>query len=450
MAVHRDEGIDLPDRDRCARRRWTKWLWWAIVVSLLAGGLYFASLRHHWRAEFHQRIETIHAAGFPVTGQELDAWYPWPQAGENAANWITGAATLQRKLDPETWKPLESLVGRGGERQNPSAPLPGDLKELLERYVRDNAKALESLHEAAAIAECRYPVDLSQGPSVLMTHISDVHEGCRLLCLEAVLHAENKDPNGTARDIHAVLYVARSLDREPMMISPLVRMAAANVATVALERAMNQTEFREEQLEGLQKAFSDTRGTDGLLRALAGTRCMGLIVYERPQALDRRDFDLPLPVPLLEAYDALGLSAREGIVFLDYMDECVRIVQLPTFERPAAIEAAEAHLRARRGVFLRQSTYMAGLIRRETHEVAWREVAATSLAVQRYDLAHGNLPESPGQLVPDYLAAVPVDPFDGLPLRFKRTDRGFAVYSVGEDCKDDSGKEEPRKKQGET
>jgi hypothetical protein len=395
-------------------------------------------------------VEAIRAAGFPVTGKELDAWYPWPQAGENAANWITGAATLQQKLDPEARKPLDLLVARGGERQSPTEPLSGDLKEFLERYVRDNSKALQSLHEAAVIAECRYPVDLSKGPSVLMTHLADVREGCRLLCLEAVLHAENKDPNGTVKAIEAVLRVAQSLDKEPMVISHLVRLAAASVATVALERALNQVMLGEGRLAELQKAFGDTHGADGLLRALAGSRCMSLILYGRPQALDRQDFNLPLPVPLLEAYEALGFSAREGVVCLDYLEECLRIVPLPAFERAVAIEAAEIRLRARRGVFLRQFGYMSGMIRREIHETAWMEIAAVALAVERRRLARGSLPESLGQLVPDYLSAVPVDPFDGLPLRFKRTDRGFAVYSVGEDRKDDGGKEEPRKKQGET
>jgi hypothetical protein len=46
-------------------------------------------------------------------------------------------------------------------------------------------------------------------------------------------------------------------------------------------------------------------------------------------------------------------------------------------------------------------------------------------------------------LVPEYLAAASEDPFDGKPLRYKRLDRGYAVYSVGDDCKDDGGKPQP-------
>jgi hypothetical protein len=450
MAAHRDEDAVSSERGRRSPRRWTKWLGWAILVSLVAGSLHFLTLRHHWRAGFHKRVEAIHAAGFPVTGEELDAWYPWPQAGENAANWITGAATVQQKLDQEQWKPLEVLVGRRSERPPLAEPLSAELKVLLEQFVQRNSKALESLHQAAAIPECRYPVDFSQGPSIQIPHIGDVRDGCRLLGVEAAWQAESGNSKGAAEAVEAILQVAGSLDKEPIMMSHLVRMAGANVAIGPLERALSRVEFTDEQLARLQQAFGDVHGEDGLLRAVAGSRCMYLVAFQRPQALDREQFNHLPPVPLLEAYSALGFSARDGIAFLDHMDECMRIVQLPAFQRPAAVDAADARLRAKRGLFVHEFGYAAFFIRREMQGAAWMELAAAALAVERYRLARGSLPESLGQLVPGYLAAVPVDPFDGLPLRFQRTDRGFAVYSVGEDRKDDGGKEEPRKKEGET
>ena len=49
----------------------------------------------------------------------------------------------------------------------------------------------------------------------------------------------------------------------------------------------------------------------------------------------------------------------------------------------------------------------------------------------------GNLPETLQALVPDYLPAVPRDPFDGQPFRYS-TERRI-IYSVGEDLTDDGG-----------
>lgn len=61
------------------------------------------------------------------------------------------------------------------------------------------------------------------------------------------------------------------------------------------------------------------------------------------------------------------------------------------------------------------------------------ELAGTRLlvALHRYRRANGALPERLDDLVPAFLPAVPVDPFDGAPFRYDRG-RGL-VYSVGED-----------------
>lgn len=56
------------------------------------------------------------------------------------------------------------------------------------------------------------------------------------------------------------------------------------------------------------------------------------------------------------------------------------------------------------------------------------------VACRLYDMRHGRLPETLDRLVPELLAEVPRDPFDGAPFRYARQDG--VVYSVGEDLKD--------------
>jgi hypothetical protein len=65
--------------------------------------------------------------------------------------------------------------------------------------------------------------------------------------------------------------------------------------------------------------------------------------------------------------------------------------------------------------------------------------AAVALAVERYRLAHGAWPASLGDLTPGLLPSVPLDPFDGKPLRFRRLADGVVVYAVGPDGTDDGG-----------
>jgi hypothetical protein len=61
------------------------------------------------------------------------------------------------------------------------------------------------------------------------------------------------------------------------------------------------------------------------------------------------------------------------------------------------------------------------------------------IALKRFRIARERLPASLADLVPDYLPDVPVDPFDGKPLRYSAEKR--LIYSVGEDLKDSGGSE---------
>ena len=75
------------------------------------------------------------------------------------------------------------------------------------------------------------------------------------------------------------------------------------------------------------------------------------------------------------------------------------------------------------------------------HNNARLRTVRVGLAIERYRLANGKLPENLAELVPAYLDTVPKDPFDGQELRYKRIEKGYVVYSIGEDGSDDGGEE---------
>ena len=67
------------------------------------------------------------------------------------------------------------------------------------------------------------------------------------------------------------------------------------------------------------------------------------------------------------------------------------------------------------------------------------QLAATRalLAMKAFKVEKGRLPETLDELVPEYLEAVPLDDFDGKPLRYNPEKK--VVYSVGEDLVDGGG-----------
>jgi hypothetical protein len=77
----------------------------------------------------------------------------------------------------------------------------------------------------------------------------------------------------------------------------------------------------------------------------------------------------------------------------------------------------------------------------ELKAVAQVRLAVTALAVERCRSAHGGrVPELISEITPNFLSAIPSDPFDGRPLRFKQLEKGYVIYSIGEDLTDDGGK----------
>src|SRR5256885_11830087 len=84
---------------------------------------------------------------------------------------------------------------------------------------------------------------------------------------------------------------------------------------------------------------------------------------------------------------------------------------------------------------------------REAEGIVSVRISIAALAAEQFRLINGHLPKNLNDLVPRFLQAVPLDPFDGAPLRYKLLTEGYVVYSIGPDGLDDGGKEPRTKRQ---
>ena len=69
-----------------------------------------------------------------------------------------------------------------------------------------------------------------------------------------------------------------------------------------------------------------------------------------------------------------------------------------------------------------------------------QDLVPVVFALAAYRADHGEYPKDLAALAPKYLPAVPQDLFSGGPIRYKREDGGYVVYSVGQNGKDDGGR----------
>jgi hypothetical protein len=141
-----------------------------------------------------------------------------------------------------------------------------------------------------------------------------------------------------------------------------------------------------------------------------------------------------------------GLTDRTTIVYLDMMEDYIEAARLPEDKRQRAIEAIDArYARESGGGFLLADVTAANarIVLINLRGIARLRAGGVALAIQRYRLASGKLPDTLADLIPAYLDAAPLDPFDGNEMRYEKLGPGFVVYSIDEDLRDDAGAERP-------
>jgi len=367
-----------------------------------------------------------------------------PENAENAAYTIIDAFSYYKPWDEEKLKSLP-VVGRA-ELPPRTEPLGEEMKALITQYVADNNEALELLHAGAAIEHSRYPIDLNAGFEATVPYLSEIRKGVFLLKLEAVLHAENGDGKLAVRSAISSFGIARSLAKEPGIISQLVRFACQSFAVKTIEYCINRIVPADEQLVELIESVHNAERISDISCAFVGERCMGLSYFKAPESMNPDSID-GIPVrPILEIYKAVGLADADAIIYLDIMDGYIKAAQLPLHKRQEAVKAIDARLRSTSKIHILLHSLMPALSRitiTDLRNIAQLRTARVALAIERYRLAAGKLPDALADLVPAYLDVVPTDPFDGNELRYKKLETGFVVYSIGEDLSDDGGKERP-------
>ena len=429
--------------------------WWHIVVFGLALCiLVLIAIRFKDRTSLEKRLDAIRAAGYPVTFAELDAWYEDVPYGENAADYVLDAIACLRKPQREQERqiPWMGNAEKPARTQALAAELVGTVDELLEK----NQEAIGLLERAGALRRSRYPIDLTKGHATLLPHLSDLRGTVRLLCLKAILHAERGEPESATEALVSAFGVANSEATSPVLISQMVRQGGQSVAISALERVVNRTTLDEEQLVRLRQTLAEAYDPNAIARGFVGERCMVIQALRDPRSTGLGFAPVIAqegPSLLqLRAAQAVGLVDRLLVRYIDHVDRALAAMRLPPTERLdviAELESDHLDMAEEHPTLTYFMPTLGRIMRNDLAHMTKLRVAALALAVERYRLANGKLPEQLADMLPELLETIPLDPYDGKPLRYGRLDPGFVVYSIGKDRTDDGGKERPARRRGQ-
>lgn len=138
------------------------------------------------------------------------------------------------------------------------------------------------------------------------------------------------------------------------------------------------------------------------------------------------EFDAALAIAKQPWPGKLDAIAEFGKTHQSQRSQSMRRGLLETLSRPLGAHMA--------------SNALTGYIGGMTEILARNRAGATAIAVARYRRDHAErCPETSQQLIPQYLPASLMDPYSGGELKYRCDARGYFVYSVGANRKDDGG-----------
>ncbi len=426
-----------------------------VIILFSAPIVLVAAIRVISDRHLEARFAALRAGGFPTTLEELQDW----QIEESSAH---AALTTDERPSPESrtavdcyqtalaaLAPKQSAlaeVGRILDKCSKDEPLSSEDWNTVRELVSAIPGVLAMIHQAAALSPGRFPTDYSKGYALELPHLAGIRNIAWIFRAEALLAAHDGRRDDACAAIMAGITVSRPLRHEPILISQLVRIACSKIMVDALSDTMGMVKYTEAQLKQLQHAFDEAHYPLSLRNALAAERVFMTALYRDPALISGRTvLDDIVPgstYTLMQTLRATGWFNREANQCLAFFDELIRASTLP-YPEAARIFDRIGEMALQPTLIPHLSKAIIPSLVRAPESIATEKArllqAATATAVARYELAHGAPPDLLDSLVPAYITSVPEDPFDLHPMRYRREEDSYILYSVGPNGKDDGG-----------
>jgi len=397
--------------------------------------------------EIHTRADAILEAG--QQGRDLGTFREIElarAAGSNTAFVLWRAEKLATDAAEDYWPALKASLGQ-------------------RREVLDNACA------AASAGRFRFEPN-AQRTGVAVPYLMNLRSVAIALSLRAVLELHQDNLPGAWTNLNALTRLATAWDTEPIELAYFSKFSCVIIAQRTLWEALQKHAWTDEQLAALQKEWASASLLAGLPESAAMARANG-IAY----CASQRQQPPPPPLPFMQSVSDFANSPTRGWAEMTSSWRESRYRHVGTFEDETALMLYYSELETDLQKALNYQswadilgsipiatnsapgqervryTVLAGLgppggysragqtifIRAAEAETR-RRLIVSALAIERYRLKEGILPDSLQQLVPTFAADVPTDFMDSKPLRYRRSNGdGFVLYSVGLDCVDDGG-----------
>lgn len=424
-----------------ARRRWPRRIAIALLACVLLGGVAILFILYLADREWREAVAEADRLDPGWTYEDLEARRGAIPDAENAAL----CAAKAHSLLPESWwaaqaNPFVALetLDKSLRELPPTGRLAPQHIDATTAAVATAQPALAEARRLKDMPKGRYPLVPDQD-GIPSSHPAgpNARQLAVLLGYDVLLREHSYDLDGALESCRALVNLARSFGDEPDYLIQWTRMELRADALRRIERTLAQGPVTATNLAALQSLLEDEERQPLFLAGARGFRAWFHRFLEVAGNGELKQKDAP---PWASA-----LATHVRAPTLRATTRLVEIAKLPVEEQERELREHglprrdEGPLLARVYIWPKIEKVTATLFRDQLRTQAELRCAIAALAAERYRLEKGAWPVSLAAMVPDYLPAVPIDPFDGQPVRFRRIADGIVIYCFGQDRNDDGG-----------
>ena len=398
------------------------WIMGAVAVIIVMG-LTFPFLLA--KSRFNAEISKLRKEGLPVTPREFaDRYYkPIPKA-ENAADTFDEAYDLY--ANPENDKNL-IIVGLANppKYDQKIAPI---LLDIAKEFVSDNKDLLSKMSELRKYERIHFDYEWEKGYEILLPRLTKIRNTARIYAVNAELIINQNNSQKAEELLKEMFHLGKLASQSPFMIGQLVSYACDAIALGRLERCMNTLNFSPEQLKEFENICAEHEKYVIRSPYMLRTELAFVLSMASYAALKKYDFFSPynsypyikdIPKKIRVAFYYHSGSYHNDITAQVKSSKAIMKVPVDIYvKRKARLEKIRDDNKASSN-FMLSASYI-NFYLKALRMIACLRCAATACAVERFRLKYKKLPEKLEQLVPEFLPKVPIDPFDGKPLRYFR------------------------------
>lgn len=378
---------------------------------------------------------------------------------------------LGERMDWPAWQAAFEQVARkvAGQAAATNATLTTNRVEAAKAVLAALQFCDPVLSELRAASQqrphCRFNLsyDEENPAGVLLPHLA-VLKGCvRILTLRAGAELTLGQTESAVNDLELAFYLTDAIRPEPVLISQLVRGAAAQLTLQPVWEGLADRHWSDAQLQHLERRLQQFDFLADARFALRGERAFGngIFVYVRNHPRGYGDLGMAEAGNESES-SMMGLLATlmpRGWFYLEQLNYNRLFTQWiePGLDVPsrrvnpqtlAENEAAIGKSLSPGLALLTQHRILSAMLlpaltracQRFAYVQTMVDEAALACALERYRLANGRYPDSLAELAPKFVEKLPHDVITGEPLKYRRADNDrFVLYSVGWNGKDDGG-----------